>query len=366
MKQTILMIGLGLIGGSLAKRFRQSGDYYIIGYDRNQTTLTYALINHVIDETCEDLTDSAYQADIIILGTPITETIQYLQELDQMTFERDVIVSDVSSVKQPIADASDHLQNPRIQFIGGHPMAGSHKKGITAAKDHLFENAIYVLAPSRDCTEDAVKSLEHLLKETKSHIIRLEANEHDEMTGVISHFPHLIASALVQQAKKWGDTHAFIPQLAAGGFRDVTRIASGNPDLWQDIFYHNKEKLVQLLNDWIEEMEALKQMLEQDYKTALTAYLKQAKDYRDGLGAQEQGAIPSFYDLYVDIRDQTGAIATVANLLAAEKISITNIRILEIREGITGVLRLSVASKEEQLKSYKLLKQQGYDLMLDE
>ncbi|MFD1360556.1 prephenate dehydrogenase [Lentibacillus salinarum] len=366
MKKTILMIGLGLIGGSLAKSLRKSEENYIIGYDINQTTLTFALINDIIDEPCTNLEETASKADIIILGTPITETIQFLQQLEHISFEHDVIVSDVSSVKKPISDAASSLENNRIQFIGGHPMAGSHKKGITAAKEHLFENAIYVLSPSANCPDEAVNTLENLLEVTNSHIIKLKANDHDEMTGVISHFPHLIASALVQQAKKWEETHAFIPQLAAGGFRDVTRIASANPELWQDIFYHNKQKMVKMIDDWTDEMNALKQMLQQNHKSELTTYLKQAKDYRDGLGTKEKGAIPGFYDLYVDIRDQTGAIATVANLLAEKKISITNIRILEIREGITGVLRLSVSTKDEQLQSYQILKHRGYDLMLEE
>src|SRR5699024_3923116 len=256
--------------------------------------------------------------------------------------------------------------NQHIQFIGGHPMAGSHKRGITAAKGHLFENAIYVLSPASNCSISAIDTLEKLLQSTKSHIIQLKAEAHDEMTGVISHFPHLIASALVQQAKKWGDTQEYIPKLAAGGFRDVTRIASSNPELWQDIFYHNKSKMVRLIEDWTNEMTSLKELLQNDSKADLIAYLKQAKDYRDGLGSKEKGAIPAFYDLYVDIRDQTGAIASVANLLAEEDISITNIRRLEIREGMTGVLRLSVSTKDEQLKSYQILQRHGYELMLEE
>ncbi|WP_176447129.1 prephenate dehydrogenase [Lentibacillus sp. CBA3610] len=366
MKRTILMIGLGLIGGSLAKSLRESEENHIIGFDTNQKSLDFARMNDIINESCTDIIEAAQKADIILLGTPITETLDYLKQLEQITFDHDVIVSDVSSVKKPIHDLANTINNDRIQFIGGHPMAGSHKIGITAAKSHLFENAIYVLSPSPVCEASAVDTLEDMLKVTKSHIIKLKANEHDEMTGVISHFPHLIASALVQQARKWEDTHTFIPKLAAGGFRDVTRIASSNPQLWQDIFYHNKHKMMKMIDDWTDEMAVLKQMLQKDHKSDLTAYLKQAKDYRDGLGTKEKGAIPAFYDLYVDIRDQTGAIASVANLLAEEEVSITNIRILEIREGITGVLRLSVSTKDEQLKSYHILKRHNYELMLED
>ncbi|GGJ85597.1 prephenate dehydrogenase [Lentibacillus kapialis] len=366
MRTTITMIGLGLIGGSLAKSLYASEDNYIIGCDINPKTLEFALMNEIIDEASSNVTEAAKKADFIILGTPITETLEFLDQLDNITFEQKVIVTDVSSVKKTVLDKANTLTNQNIRFIGGHPMAGSHKRGIKAAKAHLFENAIYVLSPAKNCPSSAAEALENLLTDTKSHIIKLKADEHDEMTGVISHFPHLIASALVRQAMKWGETYQFIPKLAAGGFRDVTRIASGNPELWQDIFYHNKEKMVRMIDDWTNEMASLKYMLQTDGKSELTAYLKQAKDFRDGLGTKEKGAFPAFYDLYVDIRDQTGAIASVANILAGEGISITNIRILEIREGITGVLRLSVSSKDEQIKSYQVLQQYGYDLMLEE
>lgn len=363
--KTIFIIGLGLIGGSLAKSIRESGESRVIGYDTNKDTLEFALMNEIIHESSTNVIHTAQKADIIILGTPITQTIAFIKQLDQVTFNHDVIVTDVSSVKKPVIEIASSITNKHIKFIGGHPMAGSHKKGIKAAKGHLFENAIYVLTPASDCTETMVETLKMTLKSTKSHFVQLQANDHDEMTGVVSHFPHLIASALVHQAKKWQNTHSFIPKLAAGGFRDVTRIASSNPELWQDIFYHNRKKMTQLIDDWITEMNALKQMLEQNNKKEITSYLQQAKDYRDGLGTSKKGAIPSFYDLYVDIRDQTGAIASVAHVLAAEEISITNMQILEIREGITGVLRLSVPTKEEQQKSYQVLLNHGYELMVE-
>ncbi|SFE45849.1 prephenate dehydrogenase [Lentibacillus persicus] len=366
MRRTILVIGLGLIGGSLAKSLRSAEENYIIGYDIKEKTIEFAEMNEIIHESCSDIREAAKKADYIFLGTHITETVNILKELEQVKFNHDVIISDVSSVKQTIHDAASSINNKHIQFVGGHPMAGSHKKGITAAKGHLFENAIYVLSPSANCPDSAADKLENILSVTNSHIIKLKANEHDEMTGVVSHFPHLIASALVQQAQKWSLTHSYIPKLAAGGFRDVTRIASSNPELWQDIFYHNKQKMIHMIEDWVSEMNDLKKMLKENHRAELTNYLQQAKDYRDGLGVNEKGAFPAYYDLYVDIRDQTGAIASVANILAQENINITNIRILEIREGITGALRLSVSTKSEQLDSFNILKQNGYDLVLEE
>ncbi|MFC3038923.1 prephenate dehydrogenase [Virgibacillus xinjiangensis] len=364
MERIILISGLGLIGGSLAKSIKASGNHRLIGYDVSEATLTYAVENGIIDEAATSFEEAAQESDIIILAAPISETIELMKKLDNLPLQEGIIVSDVASVKGSILEEANKLTNKSITFIGGHPMAGSHKKGIEAAKEHLFENAIYVLTPASGCKGDKVEELKHVLEGTKSNFITLQPSEHDEMTGVVSHFPHLIASSLVQQAKKWADTHSFLPNLAAGGFRDITRIASSNPKMWQDIFYHNQSKMSQLLDEWIKEMSHLKELVEQNHKEQMITYLEQAKTYRDGLEKSEKGAIPAFYDLYVDIQDRPGALASVVQLLAGEEISIKNIQILEIREGITGALLLSLPSEELQKKSYQLLGRNGYEVVI--
>lgn len=363
-KRRILVAGIGLIGGSLAKAIKINPEHIVIGYDLNEQSLRYGIENEILDEAYTDFTEAAINADIIILAAPISVTIELLNILDGIKFEKQVIVTDTASVKNTVIAAAEKLTNENIAFIGGHPMAGSHKRGIEAAKSHLFENAIYVLTPSIRSTEEMVTTLKDVLKPIKSKFIVLKPEEHDEMTGVISHFPHLIASSLVHQAKKWQETHSFLPKLAAGGFRDITRIASSNPEMWQDIFYHNRDKMSVLLQEWIEEMIQLKELLEQNQKHAIVDYLRDAKHYRDGIPAKDTGAIPSFYDVYVDIRDQPGALASVFGILAEENISIKNIEILEVREGITGVLRLSFYTKEAQTYSRNCLEQNGYETMV--
>lgn len=361
-KKNIVVAGLGLIGGSLAKGMII--DHHIIGYDVNEKTLNYALENGVINEIALNFPEACQKADIVILASPISSTIELLQEMNEMIFKKDIIVTDACSVKGSILNVANEMTNEHIIFIGGHPMAGSHKKGIQAAKLHLFENAIYVLTPTTEKSKTQIEVIKDVLHNTKSNFIILTPEEHDEMTGVISHFPHLIASSLVHQAKNWQNKHPYLPELAAGGFRDITRIASSNPYLWQDIFSHNQGKMVLLLGDWIEEMIKLKEMIEENHKDEMTDYLQQAKNYRDGLGSRKKGALPSFYDVYVDIQDQTGALANVVQLLAFAEISITNIRILEIREGIMGALRLSVSNKQHQDDSIHLLTKHGYEVSI--
>ncbi|SDJ67520.1 prephenate dehydrogenase [Sediminibacillus albus] len=366
MKKTVVIAGLGLIGGSLALSIKQTGQYYIVGYDVNNSTLDYCLKNEIIDKAAGSFAGAVKEADYVILAAPVSKTIELIEQLNGIEVNKPITVTDVSSVKQPIMEAAGRLDADFIHFIGGHPMAGSHKKGIEAAKEHLFENAIYVLTPMRNCSTGIVEDLKEVLRGTKSKFMILDPAAHDEMTSVISHFPHLIASSLVHQAKSWQKTHAFIPKLAAGGFRDITRIASSNPEMWQDIFFHNKKGMARLLDDWITEMSTLKSLLETGDKASMFQYLEQAKEYRDGLGPKSKGAIPSFYDLYVDIRDQPGALLKVIELLAGEQISINNIEILEIREGITGALRVSFQDKQAQQASERILFRNGYETTIQE
>ena len=366
MKRKILIAGLGLIGGSLAKAIKKTDENYILGYDLNEKSLRIALDEQIIDEVFTNFEEAIREAQIVFLAAPISDTIKLIKQLDEIHLEHDIIVSDVSSVKGSILKTANELKNDRITFIGGHPMAGSHKAGIKAAKEHLFENAIYVLTPTNTCSNDKVAILQDVLKETKSNFLILQPEEHDEMTSVISHFPHLIASSLVHQARKWEQVHHYLPELAAGGFRDITRIASSDPKMWQDIFQHNDTKMSRLLQDWINEMVTLKEFLDKNNKEEMIHYLDQAKNYRDELGEKTtRGALPSFFDLYVDIKDQPGSIASVVQLLASENISIRNIRILEIRDDINGALRLSVTNRADQEKAYTLLQQHDYDVMID-
>lgn len=366
MKRKILVAGLGLIGGSLALAMKKSPENHILGFDLQKETLQIALEEQIIDESYTNFEEAVKQAEIVILAAPISETIKLMKKMDTIELNHDIILSDVSSVKGSILQAANEMINNRITFIGGHPMAGSHKAGIQAAKGHLFENAIYVLTPTTSCSNGKIEVLKEVLKETKSNFLILNPEEHDEMTSVISHFPHLIASSLVHQAKKWEQMHQYLPELAAGGFRDITRIASSNPKMWQDIFQHNGEQMSRLLQDWINEMVTLKEFLDKNNKEEMIVYLDQAKKYRDGLGEKTtRGALPSFYDVYVDVKDQPGAIASVVQLLADEEISIRNIRILEIRDSINGALRLSVTNQKDQQRAYNVLKNNNYDVTIE-
>lgn len=349
MKGRVFVIGLGLIGGSLALCIKKKhADAIIVGFDINTEQARLAKMLGVIDEIAENIENGAIDAELIIIAAPVTDTEKILRVLAELPLKPEVIISDTGSTKKRIVESSAALKQQGITFIGGHPMAGSHKSGVSAAKEILFENAFYLLTPEEHIDKTKVEVLKEWLMATKAKFLTITPTNHDYLTGIVSHFPHLIAASIVRQTEKLSEAESLIPRLAAGGFRDITRIASSSPKMWKDILVHNREIVVELLNQWQEEMNNVKTLLENENSASIFDYFKQAKQFRDSLPIKEKGAIPAFYDLFVDVPDYPGVISEITGYLAKEKISITNIRIMETREDINGVLVISFQTEADR------------------
>ncbi|MEH7176676.1 prephenate dehydrogenase [Neobacillus vireti] len=353
----VFVIGLGLIGGSLALCIRKEHkDAFIVGYDINQEQARLAKMLGVIDEVADDIADGAKTADLIIISAPVIETEAIIHLLSEQSLKPEVIITDTGSTKSKIVANAAGLKNKGYTFIGGHPMAGSHKSGVSAAKEILFENAFYLLTPEDHIENSKVELLKTWLKGTNAKFLSVTPKTHDYLTGIVSHFPHIIAASIVRQTERLADEESLIPRLAAGGFRDITRIASSSPAMWKDILLHNREVLIELIDKWKEEMDEVKELLEEENSDEIFRYFQQAKQYRDGLPVREKGAIPSFYDLFVDVPDYPGSVSEVTGYLAKENISITNIRILETREDeIYGVLVISFQTEEDRQRAERCI-----------
>jgi prephenate dehydrogenase len=305
----------------------------------------------VIDEIAGNIHDGAIDANLIIIAAPVNDTEEIIQILSELPLNSEVIVTDTGSTKSKIVGSATRLTDRGITFIGGHPMAGSHKSGVSAAKEILFENAFYLLTPEEHIEYMKVEILKEWLIGTNAKFLTITPKNHDYLTGIVSHFPHIIAASIVRQTEKLSVEESLIPRLAAGGFRDITRIASSSPEMWKDILLHNREILIELLNRWQEEMNGVKILLEKENSAAIFDYFQQAKQFRDSLPQNEKGAIPAFYDLFVDVPDYPGVISEITGYLAKEKISITNIRILETREDINGILVISFQTEEDRQRA---------------
>ncbi|MCM3766569.1 prephenate dehydrogenase [Neobacillus niacini] len=356
MEGRVFIIGLGLIGGSLALCIKKEHPAsVIVGFDINREQSRLAKMLGVIDEAAENIPVGAKDADLIIVSAPVNDTKSIIRALSGQPLKPGVIVTDTGSTKTTIVDTASSLKERGITFIGGHPMAGSHKTGVSAARDILFENAFYLLTPEEQVESTKVEILKDWLKGTKAKFLTITAENHDYLTGIVSHFPHIIAASIVRQTEKLSGSESLIPRLAAGGFRDITRIASSSPQMWKDILLHNRKNLISLLDQWSEEMQGVKAMLESGNAEDIYEYFQQAKQFRDELPSKEKGAIPAFYDLYVDIPDVPGIISEVTGYLAQENISIVNIRILETREDINGVLVISFQTEQDRQRAEKCI-----------
>ncbi len=356
MNGRVFIIGLGLIGGSLALCIKKEHPESIItGFDISEDNLKLASMMGVIDNLSTTIEEGAKTADLIILSTPVKETEKIIEILSKIELKENVIITDVGSTKSVITEKSQVLLDKNVTFIGGHPMAGSHKSGVSASKVLLFENAFYLLTPHEKIKDQHVQCLLKWLQGTNAKFLVISPEEHDLLAGAISHMPHIVAASLVHQADQISEKHKLVTRLAAGGFRDITRIASSSPSMWRDILIHNKNVLIELMNEWKKEMDRVLTLIENERAEELYDYFSRAKKVRDGLPQDQKGAIPAFYDLFVDVPDYPGVISEITGYLAQEKISITNIRIMETREEIFGILAISFQTEEDRIRAQKCI-----------
>ncbi|SFL97666.1 prephenate dehydrogenase [Salibacterium qingdaonense] len=361
MPRNICVVGMGLIGGSIALSIKNEHDVHITGVDIDENQLRLARSLGVIDDDTTDISTAAGKAELIILAVPVTKTEVMIEQLLDMPLRKGTIITDVGSTKKRIVEKAGMLHEKGVEFVGGHPMAGSHKSGVQAAKAHLFENAFYVLTPVQGTLASTIMQLQDWLKGTRAQFLELTADQHDELAGLISHFPHIIAAGLVQQVKNTHKDDSLVTRMAAGGFRDITRIASASPVMWRDILLHNKQVMLDLMKQWKAQMESVEAMLKEEDSEGILEYFGSAKSFRDGLPAKERGVLPSHYDLFVDVPDHPGVISDITGMLAESGISIINIRIIETREDIMGVLQLTFRSDQERLEGKTRLEQAFYE-----
>lgn len=352
-------VGLGLIGGSIAKAIRQ---YYpnceIIAFDKNKETLALATQESVIDVACTSIDDNFDNCKYIFLCAPVSYNTAYLKQL-KPHISGDCILTDVGSVKTSIHKEVIAL-NMEEHFIGGHPMAGSEKSGFVNAKAMLIENAYYIVTPTEKVAKEKVDEYAAFIESLKALPVILGYEEHDYITGAISHLPHIIASALVKFVKDHDGKEELMKHLAAGGFKDITRIASSSPTMWQHICLKNKDNIVKILDEYIELLEAAKLDVENSSEQAIYDFFEDSKNYRNSIPGGSSGPIKRMYAVYCDIIDEAGGIAAIATILAANNINLKNIGIIHNREFEEGVLRIEFYDEESSKKAAEVLQKYRY------
>lgn len=359
---TVGFVGFGLIGGSIARGIKTiSPNSTILGYQYNPNKPNENLIaakeDGVIDRI--ETTLKPYSVcDIIFLCAPVLTNITYLKELKPF-IKPSCILTDVGSVKGNIHAAVSELGLEEY-FAGGHPMTGSEKTGYKNSSAALMENAYYILTPTEKTPSEKIEFLKSLLAEIGSIPVILNPKEHDDITAAISHVPHIIAAELVNLVQENDDASENMKSLAAGGFRDITRIASSSPVMWQNICLTNTDSIIKFLTLYKKRLENFISLLQSANEKAIINMFSSSKEYRDSMPIKSTSAIAKVYETYIDISDETGAIATVAAALAEHAISIKNIGILHNREFQEGALRIEFYDEESVNEANQLLEELHY------
>ena len=360
--KTIGFIGLGLIGGSIAKAIRKyHPDYHILAYNRSKEALASAISTGIIDGVCEEMKDPRFgSCDYVFLCAPVEinlECLTYLKEIRQPG----CIITDVGSVKGIIHQKVDELGMTDC-FIGGHPMAGSEKTGFDHSNERILENAYYILTPGGEVGLEYISDFTELISSLGAIPMVLTAEEHDFITAGVSHLPHIIASSLVNLINKLDNEAEYMKTIAAGGFRDITRIASSSPVMWEQICIENHENISSVLDEYIRMLIQIRCSIDNQEASYLYDMFARSRDYRDSIDASSSGLINKTYMLYIDIVDEAGGIATIATILAMEGISIKNIGISHNREHGEGALRISFYDKASMEAAWARLKKYNYTL----
>lgn len=328
------ILGLGLIGGSLALALAKHG-FIVSGSDSDDAKATAALERGIISTIGIDP-----EAEISFVATPVSSIPgQVRLALDKTTG----VVSDVGGVKLSVVNGVSDAR-----FVGGHPMAGSELAGLDGADDSLFEGAVWVLTPTASSSDSSFESLARIIRLLGAEIVVLDAERHDRLVAVVSHLPHLTAATLMGLAHLTAEEHVAVLRLAAGGFRDMTRVASGQPAIWIDICRENKDAILEALNGMIAGLSEMKTIVETQDSDALLGRLATARAARANLPGRVQELV-DVCEIRVPIPDRSGAAAEIFQLAADLGVNIANFEVSHSVEGDRGILVMIVERENAEM-----------------
>ena len=265
---TVAIVGVGLIGGSLGMALkRRRVARHIIGIGRDQAKLDKAIALGAIDVGITDLVEGVTEADIVVLCTTISHILATMPEV-LAAVKPGAVVTDVGSTKGTITAMAGDCPF----FVGGHPMAGSERTGVEAAFPTLFQEATWAITPIVMTNAKATRTIRTLAQEVGAQTLMLSPDAHDAMVAVTSHLPHVMASALMRLASATAQPHPEIPQLAAGSFADMTRVAAAAPEIWRDVCLSNREAVLAALQGFRQEIDVLEDAVRQSDAAQIEAF----------------------------------------------------------------------------------------------
>ena len=360
----VAIIGTGLIGASLGLAFRRAESVKtVVGHDADNTNLATALTKGALDSATTNLTDAAENADVVVLAVP-PSVIEQVAEQVVPHMAEDAILTDVGSVKGEVVAAMERaVAGSSVHVVGGHPMAGSHEHGPETAMADMFVGATWLLTPTASTNQAALDRMTALVADVGAQPVVVDPKAHDLLVAVISHVPQLTATTLMTlAAERARKEDARLLLLAGGGFRDATRVAASNPEMWLQICRENSEAIVQVLDEYAARIGQLRMMLHDFDSERLSAMLTDAREARNAMPGKG-GVSGQLVELRVVIPDAPGAIADITSTVSGLGINIEDIGIDHAPDGKRGQMRLAVNGFEAAEKAHEALGANGYEVL---
>ncbi len=285
----LTIVGVGLIGGSLARALRQAKLVgHVTGCNRNEETLQQAVDLHVIDDYSLDIAEAVKPADVVVIGTPLDTTVQLIPSIAAAMGEH-AVLTDVGSAKGSVVNAARATMGDRLgQFVPGHPIAGTEQSGVAASFAELYVNHRVILTPLPETKPEAHALITQMWQAVGANVINLDVEHHDQVLAATSHLPHMLAYALVDCLAGMEEREEIF-KYAAGGFADFTRIASSSPEMWHDICLANRESLLHSLATFTGHLEEIRRAIEAGDSETLLKVFKRAKQARDNFTSTRKG-----------------------------------------------------------------------------
>lgn len=359
---SIAIVGLGVIGSSFAAALRQAyPDVRLAGIDVAADALAAAEERGWIDEGIrpEKAADAFSSCDLVVIATPVPVAPEYFSLLADSGYSG--VVTDVCSTKRIVSQRAREILPCPERYIPGHPMAGSEKSGIEGAREDMFQGAHWVLCPAEDALPEDYAALHELLAGIGARVVSLPRENHDEAVAIVSHVPHFVASSLVELALRHAGDQEALFRLAAGGFKDSTRIAAGSPSLWTGIAFDNREAIVDGLEEVAEILTGYAEAIREGERGEFTALLERASEARRSLPARWVPATEDLLEVRIPLTNRPGIVAEVTTIASQAGCNIQSIDIDHITSS-SAVLSLILTDEGDVGKLSSLLIRAGFNV----
>jgi len=356
----VALLGTGLIGGSIGFALQKLPEVEeVIAYDLDPQARDGAVERGAAARAVGSVAEAVAAADIIFIAAPVG-VIPKLAAEAAANAKPGTIITDVGSTKSRVVMEIEKSLPHGVTFIGGHPMAGTEEEGIEAADAGLLDGCWWILTPTDRVEAASYRSLHGLLAGFGARVMALEADRHDDLMAIVSHLPHLTAATLMNLAAERGKEHAGLLSLAAGGFRDVTRVAASNPDIWLDICEENSEAIGSVLSDFAGRILELSDLVTSRNRSELRERFTSARSARRNLPGK--GITGELVEVLIPVPDRPGVLAEVTTTVGDLGVNIEDLQITHSEEGGRGTLRLLIAGKEDANRIRDALLSRGYEV----